>query len=98
MLVKVKKEFNHKLLKEILPLNYEFDLIVKLSTKPKVIHSGSNLDGSNKGKPIFPRVVAPIGNYEGFSFIGANGLNYEDKTIQQIQGYNYNINDYFEKL
>lgn len=98
MKLKVIKELGYIGLREILPLNYEFEIEVKLSTKEKVIHSGSNLSGANKARAIFPRVVAPIGNYEGFKFIGANGFEYDEEILIRTMGYSWRMEDYFLKI
>jgi hypothetical protein len=95
--VRVKKEFPQ--LKDILPLNFETELTAILSTEEKII--GRELTRFNsktkKHEVVFPEVVAPIGNYEGSRFIGANGETYTDDIITQFIGPRP-FTDIFEKI
>jgi len=98
--VKVIKEYIQ--LNSFLPLGFETELNVKLSSEEKIIPAKqtyiTNLRGIVvKEAAYFPEQKIPAGNYEGFSFKGLNGKIYDDKTITAAIGYK-KINEIFEKI
>lgn len=95
--VKVIMKFKHPLLAEILPKDFETELISILSTEDKVIVRGYNENGKMKDKPSWPATISPKGSFEGFTFKGANGLIYNDTFIRDFIGYVL-IDKYFEKI
>lgn len=90
--VKVKKQYLS--LKDILPFGFETELVVKLSTEEKLIYGGRPMyNKSTKTIITPPEFFAPIDNYEGYTFVGANGETYGDSLL-----YFYRLEDIFEKI
>ncbi len=84
--VRVKVELSNPFLRDVLPMGFETVIEPKLSTKERIIPAWK----SNKWNKetlrvdtyeLCPAIVVPIGNFEGYSFIGANGSRYNDKFL-----------------
>jgi len=99
--VKVIKEYIQ--LKDILPMDFETELKIKLSTEEQIIPAKQTYVINLRGIIVreagyFPEQKIPAGNYEGFSFKGLNGKIYDDKTITAAIGGYKKINEIFEKI
>lgn len=92
----------YKQLEGVLDLGDIVDIVSILSTEPKVIvkdwYMFINPKNSSEGRYLAaPKVVAPVGSFEGFSFLSKNGNTYTDYNIHLALGY-YNINNIFAKV
>ncbi len=92
MKVKVIKEIPS--LSPILPLGFETELIVKTTAEKKLLSGGRPIY-NRKTKTIEtpPEVFAPIGNYEGFTFVGLDGEIYDDSLL-----FPFKLEKIFEKI
>ena len=92
MKVKVIKEIPS--LSPILPLGFETELIVKTTAEKKLISGGRPMY-NRKTQTIEtpPEVFAPIGNYDGFTFVGLDGEIYGDSLLSPFK-----LEKIFEKI
>lgn len=92
MKVRVIKQFPG--FKGILDLGDDVEIIAILSTEEKLI---CNQLRDGKGNIIFPKQVAPVGSFEGYTFKSKNGNEYSDKWIRDWIGY-VPMNEIFKKI
>lgn len=86
--VRVIKKFNNPTLDEILPLDFETVVTAKISPFEKLIHKGITTK-----KIHIPAMTVPAGEYDGFTFVGANGETYDSQIL-----YGYALNQIFKKV
>lgn len=92
MKVKVKKQY--LFLKEILPLGFITELSIKVSTAEKLVYGGRpRYNKTTKTIETPAEIFAPIGSYEGYTFVGADGETYGDYLLDGIH-----LNTIFEKI
>jgi len=75
---------------EVLPYGFETELEIKRSKEDEVISDGISHYTNEKGEVIgwcqFNGHTVPSGNFEGFSFVGANGERYDHTFINHSIG------------
>jgi len=84
--VKVFKDFVNPIIAKVLPVGFETVIEPKLSTVEKVIpawyHKKWNKETMKVDKELLcPEKIIPIGNYEGYTFVGADGNRYNDHLL-----------------
>lgn len=87
--VRVILKTNNISFNEILPFGFETIIEPILSTKEKVIANSWYLP-TGKTREFYlasPKVIAPIGTFEGFRFKAINGEYYDDKILISMVGY-----------
>jgi hypothetical protein len=94
--VKVVKTFNNSFSQKVLPIGFETEIIPILSTTEKIIPAWILKKWYMVGiKPfeLCPEKIIPIGNFEGYSFIGIDGFKYNEKFLGKIP-----LDEIFEKI
>lgn len=96
--VKVIKDFKNDWLKQLLPLGFETEIIPTLSIKEKeIFREQTRHDKDGKLQVIVPAVIAPIGDFEGYTFAASNGEIYSDRWLYLYVGY-LPIDKIFDKI
>ena len=92
-----------KQLEGVLDLGDEIEITSILSTEPKVVHRAWYHHHDHNGKALkvavlaAPELIAPVGTYEGFTFVSKNGNTYSHHMIHLCIGY-FKMEKLFEKI
>lgn len=96
--VKVIKDFKNPFIRVVLPMGFETEITPKLSTKEKIVPAWKSSKWNKVTLKIetfelCPEIIIPIGNFEGYTFIGADGFKYSDNYLGTTP-----LNEIFEKI
>ena len=84
--VRVKVDLKNPFMCEVLPIGFETEIVPKLSTKERVVPAWKTSRWNKETQKVetfvhYPEYIIPIGNFEGYSFVGADGFKYGDNFL-----------------